>query len=75
MVGLPAAILGEPWRSEVIVRRKDALRPMTDIDEEELARQIDRDVAAKGGLVALVLCLCVAGGLLIAGAVALFPQG
>lgn len=46
---------------------------MTDVHEKELAEQIDREVSDKGGLVALVLCLCVAGGLLIAGAMALFP--
>lgn len=48
---------------------------MTDINERELAEQIDRDVSNKGGLVALVLCLCVAGGLLLAGAMSLFPAG
>ena len=48
---------------------------MTDINEQEIADQIDRDVSDKGGLVALVLCLCVAGGLLIAGAMSLFPAG
>lgn len=46
---------------------------MTDVHEKELSEQIDREVSDKGGLVALVLCLCVAGGLLIAGAMALFP--
>lgn len=48
---------------------------MTNINEQELAEQIDRDVADRGGLIALVLCLCVAGGLLFAGAIALFPAG
>jgi hypothetical protein len=46
---------------------------MTDVHEKELAEQIDREVSDKGGLVALVLCLSVAGGLLIAGAMAFFP--
>lgn len=48
---------------------------MTDVHEKELADQIDREVSDKGGLIALVLCLCVAGGLVIAGAMALFPAG
>lgn len=48
---------------------------MTDINEQELADQIDREVSNKGGLVALVLCLIVAGGLLIAGAMPFFPAG
>ena len=48
---------------------------MTEVHEKELADQIDREVSDRGGLVALLLCLCVAGGLLIAGAMAMFPQG
>jgi hypothetical protein len=48
---------------------------MTKFSEEEIAAEIDRDVSDKGGLVALALCLCVAGGLLIAGAMAFFPAG
>lgn len=48
---------------------------MTDVHEKELAEQIDREVSDRGGLVALVLCLCVAGGLVLAGAMALFPVG
>jgi hypothetical protein len=48
---------------------------MTDVQEKELVEQIERDVADRGGLVALVLCLTVAGGLLIAGAMAFFPAG
>jgi len=47
---------------------------MTEVHEKELADQIDREVSGRGGLVALLLCLCVAGGLLIAGAMAMFPQ-
>lgn len=46
---------------------------MTDFHEKQLADEIDREVSDKGGLVALVLCLAVAGGLLFAGAMALFP--
>jgi len=48
---------------------------MTDIHEKELAEELDRELSDKGGLVALVLCLAVAGGLLVAGATALFPAG
>jgi hypothetical protein len=39
---------------------------MTDIHEKELADQIDREVAASDGLMALVLCLSVVAGLLVA---------
>lgn len=48
---------------------------MTDLHEKQLADEIDREVSDKGGLVALILCLSVAGGLLLAGAMALFPAG
>ncbi len=48
---------------------------MTDVPEKELAEQIDRELSDRGGLVALVLCLVAAGGLLVAGAIALFPAG
>jgi hypothetical protein len=48
---------------------------MTDVHERELVDQIDREVSDKGSLVALVLCLCVAAGLVIAGSMALFPTG
>lgn len=48
---------------------------MTEVPEKELADQIDREVSDRGGLIALVLCLAVAGGLLVAGAMALFPAG
>lgn len=48
---------------------------MTEVHEKELADQIDREISNRGGLIALVLCLSVAGGLLIAGAMALFPAG
>ena len=46
---------------------------MTEVQEKELVEQIERDVADRGGLIALMLCLCVAGGLLIAGLMAFFP--
>jgi hypothetical protein len=45
---------------------------MTDIHEKELADQIDREVASSDGLMALVLCLSVAAGLVVAGVAALF---
>ena len=41
---------------------------MTDIDEEEIAKQLDRDVSDKGSLVALVFCLLTVIALVIAGA-------
>jgi hypothetical protein len=44
---------------------------MTDIHEKELADQIDREVASSDGLMALVLCLSVTAGLLVAGVAAL----
>lgn len=40
---------------------------MTDIHEKELAEQIDREVASSDGLMALVLCLSVTAGLVVAG--------
>lgn len=40
---------------------------MTDVHEKELADQIDREIASSDGLVALVLCLAVAAGLVVAG--------
>jgi len=45
---------------------------MTDIHEQEIADQIDREVASSDGLLALVLCLAVAAGLVVAGAASLF---
>jgi hypothetical protein len=45
---------------------------MTDIHEKELADQIDREVASSDGLMALVLCLSVAAGLVVAGVAALW---
>ena len=44
---------------------------MTDMHEQELADEIDREVSNKGGLLALVLCLAVAAGLVVAGSAAL----
>jgi hypothetical protein len=44
---------------------------MTDIHEKELADQIDREVASSDGLMALVLCLSVTAGLVVAGVAAL----
>jgi len=46
---------------------------MTEVQEKELVEQIERDIADRGGLIALGVCLCVAGGLLIAGLLAFFP--
>ena len=44
---------------------------MTDIREREIAEQIDREIASTDGLMALVLCLSVAAGLVVAGFVSL----
>lgn len=44
---------------------------MTDLPEQELADEIDREIADRGGLWALVICLSVAGGLVVAGSMAL----
>jgi hypothetical protein len=44
---------------------------MTDIHEKEIADQIDYEIASSDGLVALVLCLSVAVGLVVAGATSL----
>lgn len=42
-----------------------------DPDERELADQIDREVQAVNGLLALALCLSITIGLLVVGAVSL----
>lgn len=48
---------------------------MMNIEEEEIARQIDRDVSDKGSLVALVFCLLTVIGLLVAGTSAFLNAG
>ena len=44
---------------------------MTHIHEEDIANQVDREVASTDGLLALVLCLSTTVGLAAAGVVAL----
>ena len=44
---------------------------MTDMHEQELADEIDREVSDRSGLWALVICLMAAGGLVVAGSAAL----
>jgi hypothetical protein len=44
---------------------------MTDIHEQEIADQIDREIASTDGLMALVLCLAVTAGLVVAAVVSL----
>jgi hypothetical protein len=44
---------------------------MTDIHEQEIAEQIDREIASSDGLMALVLCLSAAAGFVVAGVVSL----
>lgn len=48
---------------------------MTDLEEDEIAREIERDLSAQGSLVALALCLVAVAGLVIAGASAFFNAG
>jgi hypothetical protein len=43
---------------------------MVDPNEKRIREEIDREVSDKGGLIALVLCLVVAIGLLVAGTLA-----
>ena len=48
---------------------------MTDIHEKEIADQIDREVADSNGLLALVVCLSVSFGLVVAGLAAALGAG
>lgn len=41
---------------------------MTDLNEDEIVREIDRDVSDKGSLVVLIFCLLTVVALLVAGA-------
>jgi hypothetical protein len=44
---------------------------MTDIHEGNIAEQVDREVASRDGLLALVICFSATVGLAVAGVVAL----
>jgi len=44
---------------------------MTDIHEKDIADQIDREIHAPDGLLALVVCLSVTVGLAVAGVITL----
>lgn len=48
---------------------------MTDLNEEDIVRQIDRDVSDKGSLVALVFCLLTVVALVVAGTSAFLNAG
>ena len=48
---------------------------MPNPDEQDTMEDIDRDVSQKGGLVMLVICLIVAMGLVMAGAMGIAGQG
>jgi hypothetical protein len=49
---------------------------MSNSDERDIVEQLDREVSGKGGLVTLVMCLLVAGGLLVVMAMDVFrPVG
>lgn len=47
---------------------------MDEMNDHELSRQIDREVDARPGLIALVVCMAVVAGLLLAGGVVLVQQ-
>lgn len=47
---------------------------MDEMNEHELARDIDRQVSNKTGLIALSICLGVAAVIVLAGAVVLIQQ-
>ncbi|MEZ6031360.1 MAG: hypothetical protein R3C46_16665 [Hyphomonadaceae bacterium] len=47
---------------------------MDEMNENEISRQIDRDVSGRASLIALTICLGVVAGILIAGAVILLRQ-
>lgn len=47
---------------------------MDEMNDHELSRQIDREVSGKAGLVALVICLAVVAGIVVAGGIVFFQQ-
>lgn len=53
-MALPIAFTMEPEPRGHILPLDNGVAHMTDIDDEEIARQIDRDLSDKGSLVALV---------------------
>ena len=65
----------EPEPRGHILPLDNGVAHMTDIDDEEIARQIDRDLSDKGSLVALVFCLLTVIGLLVAGSIAFLHAG
>lgn len=72
---LPVAFAMEPEPRGHILPLDNGVAHMTDIEEEKIARQIDRDVSDKGSLVALVFCLLMVIGLLVAGTSAYLNAG
>ena len=65
----------EPEPRGHILPLDNGVAHMTDIDDEEIARQIDRDLSDKGSLVALVFCLLTVIGFLVAGTIAFLDAG
>jgi hypothetical protein len=47
---------------------------MDEMNDNELSRQIDREVSGKAGLIALVVCMAVIAGIVVAGVVVLLRQ-
>ncbi len=47
---------------------------MSNPDDQHIFDKLDREASDRGGLVTLVLCLLVAGGLLMAGAMGILGQ-
>ncbi len=47
---------------------------MDEMNDNELSRQLDREVSGKAGLVALVICLAVVAGIVLAGGIVFFQQ-
>lgn len=47
---------------------------MDEMNDNELSRQLDREVSGKAGLAALVICLAVVAGILLAGGIVFFQQ-
>jgi hypothetical protein len=47
---------------------------MDEMNENDVTRQIERDVEGNSGLIALSVCLAIIAGILIAGSVVLIRQ-
>lgn len=47
---------------------------MDEMNENDITRQIDREVSSNAGLIALVVCLAIIAGIVVAGGIVLFRQ-